>query len=84
MNDYMTQPIKCNRYFRIRAKSGDYERSWMYCVLYQPNIERDAEEFVRGKLESFKRKVPYEYVEEGLEMSYEEIPMYYSEMVILD
>ena len=56
----------------------------MYCVLYQPNIQRDVKEFMEGKLESFKMHVPEEYVNENLEMRYEEVYMYYSEMVILE
>ena len=84
LNDYMTQPIKCNKYFKIVAENGEYLRSWMYCVLYQPHIQRDVKEFMEGKLESFKMHVPEEYVNENLEMRYEEVYMYYSEMVILE
>ena len=84
LNDYMTQPIKSNKYFKIVAENGEYLRSWMYCVLYQPHIQRDVKEFMEGKLESFKMHVPEEYINENLEMWYEEVYMYYSEMVILE
>ena len=86
MNDYFTQPIKRNKYFKIIAenKGKDYVRSWMYCVVYQPHIERDVEEFMEEKLKEFKMHVPYDYVDEGLEMSYEKVWMHYSEMVILE
>ena len=85
-NDYFTQPIKRNRYFKIVAenKSYDYLRSWMYCVVYQPNVERDVEEFMEEKLKEFKMHVPCDYVDEDLEMSYEKVYMHYSEMVILE
>ena len=62
MNDYFTQPIKRNRYFKIIAqnKGKDYVRSWMYCMVYQPYIERDVKEFMRECLETFKMRVPEE------------------------
>ena len=78
MNDYFTQPIKRNSYFKIIAenKGKDYVRSWMYCMVYQPHIERDVKEF--------ELHIPYEYLDEELEMRYEQVYMHYSEMVILE
>tara|TARA_Y100000592_G_C5466379_1_gene316982 strand:- start:1267 stop:1566 length:300 start_codon:yes stop_codon:yes gene_type:complete len=86
MNDYFTQPIKRNSYFKIIAenKGKDYVRSWMYCVVYQPSVERDVEEFMEEKLKEFEMHVPYDYVDEDLEMRYEKVYMHYSEMVILE
>ena len=86
MNDYFTQPIKRNSYFKIIAecKSKDYLRSWMYCVVYQPNVDRDVDEFMKEKLKEFEMHVPYEYLGEDFEMRYERVYMHYSEMVILE
>ena len=86
MNDYFTQPIKRNRYFKIIAqnKGKDYVRSWMYCMVYQPNIDRDVKKFMRECLETFKMRVPEEFVDEDLKMRYEQVYMHYSEMVILE
>ena len=84
MNDYMTQPIKCNKYFKITAKHAEsgYSMHWLYCVLYQPNIKRDPVEFMKSKCKEFIMHVPHEY-QDDVVMDFEELHMYYSEFNIL-